>query len=190
MTTPASDYAAAVAALRAQTLPAYVSYSEEAYARGIGSGTETPTRITVDTRTNNVVARSGGDAGNTPPTKRIFEPKCYDGVSEHSLSWNGRDAIAIDVRRNAASCNGEDDVTFNVIYADPATMQLLGADGSETDEGVTVDFSVHYGRFDRYIMPTSLQAHAHGHGWLFWVRERAEVTYSNYSFDQVRRQSP
>ncbi len=189
MTTPANDYAAAVAALRTQSLPAYVSYTEEASARGLGNGRDAPARLTVDSRTNTIVEKPKDySSGNTPPTKHVFEPACYAPTTEHLISWNGRNALAINVRRVTPSC--ADDTTFDVIYADPSTLQLLGADGSENDGGVSVDFSVHYGRFGNYVMPTSLRVHAHGHGLLFWVRERAEVTYSNYDFENVRRQSP
>lgn len=102
--------------------------------------------------------------------------------------WNGTAAIAIALGEKAAPCG--DDITFETIYVDPTASTILGADGTESNDGVVVDLSLHYARFGKYVMPTYLAAHVHGHGLLFWVRQRAEVTYSNYAFEDVRRQSP
>ena len=185
MITPVADYATAVAALRDQKLPAYVEYTREADAHGLAGAHDGPARIVVDTRTGKIV--STNSKGDTPVTNKVFDPACYTPTGEHRTHWNGRDVVAISVRANSPSC--KDDVDMNTIYADAQTLDLLGADGSEVDEDMAVDFSVEYGRFGKYVMPTSVSAHAHGHGWLFWVRERAQVRYYDYTFTNERRQS-
>jgi hypothetical protein len=188
MTTPANDYASAVAALRHQTLPAYVEYTEESFARGMANEQGVQTRVVVDSRTNKIVSRTPatGDSDNTPPTQRVFRPDCYQPRDERAVTWNG--AIAITLGAKAATC--DDDITFETIYTDPSSSTILGADGTESNDGAVVDLSLHYARFGKYLMPTYLAANVHGHGLLFWVRQRAQVTYSNYAFEDVRRQSP
>lgn len=190
MTTPANDYASAVAALRHQTLPAYVEYIEESFARGMANEQGVQTRVVVDARTNEIVSRTPatGDSDNTPPTQRLFQPDCYRPLGERAVTWNGVSAIAIALGPKAAAC--DDDITFGTIYTDPSASTILGADGSESNDGVVVDLSLHYAQFGKYVMPSYLAAHVRGHGLLFWVRQRAQVTYSNYAFEDVRRQSP
>jgi hypothetical protein len=192
MTTPAADYDAAVRLLRAQILPALIEYTQEGEAHGIAGWRGAPERISVDVRANKIVSVTPKGDWNTngddsPVTKHVFDPSCYTATRERLTSWNGHSAIAIAVV-NAKPCKAQIDVS--TVYADTQTLDLLGAEGSETDDGdMTVDFAVQYARFGEYVMPASVSAHAHGHGWLFWARERAEVRYSNYNFTNVRRQS-
>ncbi|HET9029833.1 MAG TPA: hypothetical protein VFN49_06620 [Candidatus Aquilonibacter sp.] len=191
MITAAHDYDVAVAALRTQKLPAYVEYVQSSDAHGLAGYHGTPQRIVVDVRAKKIVSESpsgdGRDRGNdSPALKHLIDPNCYRPTGERSARWNGHDAIAISVRATASSC---DDLDVHTVFADASTGELLGADGSEDDDGMTVDFSVQYARFGSFVMPTSLSAHAHGHGWLFWARERAEVRYSDYRFTDTRRQA-
>jgi hypothetical protein len=191
MTTAAADYDAAVHALRTQTLPAIVAYTEEGSAHGIAHFDQPRERIVVDMRDKRVISRtpaSGDDDMQNVAlvTKRMFDPGCYTPLGERAARVNNRDAIAITLLANPGCA---EEVAFSTVYADASTLDLLGADSVETDEGVTVEVSVQYARIDGYILPSSISAHAYGHGWLFWLRERAEVTYSDYSFSDIRRQA-
>lgn len=191
MTTAAADYDRAVHALRSQKLPAYVSYVETGYARGLAGARVAPTHITVDVATGKIVAESpsGKDNGDaTPVTKNLFNPDCYAAGTERLTTWNASQVIAIGVS-STGTCK-DDDLFVRTIYADATSGALLGADGTVNDESMQVDLSVHYATVDGYVMPTAVDAHAHGHGWLFWARERAGARYTNYSFTQTRRQSP
>ena len=190
MTTAAQDYDAAVTALRTQHLPAYVEYTRTASAHGIAGANDPPRRIVVDVRSKKIVSVTpqSGDwsSDDSPITQHLFDPSCYSATGERTTNWNGHDVIAINVSAKKDSC---DDLSVHTIFADASSRTLLGADGSETDEGMTVDFSVQYVSAGGYIIPSALSAHAHGHGWLFWARERAEVRYSNYNFTNERRQA-
>ena len=188
MTTPAVDYDTAVRALRAQTLPAYVEYTQEGNANGLAGWRGAPERVLVDVRARKIVSVTPHDDWNSdsPVTKHLFDPSCYTPSGERVMNWNGIEAVAIAVKETK-TCNA--DIGVSTVYADAQTLELLGADGSETDEdNMTVDYSVHYARYGSYIVPSSVSAHAHGHGWLFWARERAEIRYSNYNFTGLRRQ--
>jgi hypothetical protein len=192
MTGPASDYDAAVQALRTQTLPAIVAYTEEGSAHGIAHFDQPRERIVVDVRNKRVISRTPSSGDNDMEdvgllTKRLFDPGCYTPTAERATRWNDRDAVAISVRETPGC---ENDFEVSTIYADASTMQLLAADEIETDEGLTVEVSVQYRRVDGFIVPASISAHAYGHGWLFWARERAELTYSDYTFTETRRQQP
>lgn len=191
VTTPQSDFDLAVRALRTQTLPAVVAYTQQGSAHGIARWDQQPERIVVDVKNNRIISRTPASddsdgTGEQPVTKRIFDPACYRAASERLERWNGLDVIAIAVVRTHA-CNNDDD--FSTVYSDASTSELVGADSTETDEGMTVDITVRYARFGSYILPSSISAHAHGHGWLFWARERGEIRYSNFSFDDSRRQA-
>jgi hypothetical protein len=191
MTTAAADYDAAVHALRMQTLPAIIAYTEEGSAHGIAHFDQPRERIVVDVLNKRVISRTPASGDNDMQnaalvTKRMFDPACYTPLGERAVRVNGRDAIAIAL---IAKPGCTEDVEFSTIYADAVTLDLLGADSVETDEGITVEVSVQYARIDGYILPSSISAHAYGRGWLFWVRERAQVTYSDYSFSDVRRQA-
>lgn len=188
-----ADYEAAVKALRAQALPAIVEYTEQGDAHGIKHFSDGPIRVVIDTRNNRVISKTGPDKDDSlndddgPVTRRLFDPACYRPTGERSTNWNGHDAVAISVAETGGCKNQEFDIA--TVYADPATHELFGADGSETDEGVTVDYAVEYGRFRGYVMPSAISAHVRGHGWLFWVRERAQIRYTDYVFRPERRQS-
>jgi hypothetical protein len=188
----AADYDAAVKALRTQTLPAIVEYTEQGTASGLKRIDDGPIRVVIDTRTNRIVSKTGVhkddslDDDDGPVTRRIFNPVCYSPARERATNWNGHSAIAISVEKAGGCKNQEFDV--GTVYADATTGDLLGADGSETDEGISIDYNVEYARFNNYVMPLRISAHAKGHGWLFWARERAEIRYSDYVFHPVRRQ--
>lgn len=190
MTTPASDFDAAVRALRTQTLPAVVAYTESGSAHGIAHFDQPQVRIVVDVRNGRVISRTpaSGDSDMEDVgllTKRVFDPACYVATSERAQQYDGRSAIAIGVSKTSA-CTA--DTAFSTIYADASNFELLGADSLETDEGMTIAISIRYGRVGGYIVPTSISAHAYGHGWLFWARERAELTYTDYAFGVGRRE--
>lgn len=189
----AADYDAAVKALRLQTLPAIVEYTEEGDAHGLKHISDGPIRVVIDTRNNRIVSKTGPHSDDElndddgPVTRRLFDPNCYSASAERSTNWNGHDAVAISVT-NSRNCRNQE-LEVMTVYADAATHDLLGADGSEADEGVTVDYGVEYGRFGNYVMPSRISAHVRGHGWLFWVRERAQIRYTDYVFLPARRQS-
>ncbi len=189
MTTPTADYEAAVRALRAQQLPAFVEYTQEGDAHGLAGWRGAPERVVVDVRAKKIVSitpKNDWNSDDSPVIKHLFDPSCYAAVSERTTTWNGSAAVAIAVKP-AKQC--DKDMGLSTVYADAQTLDLLGADGSETDEdNMTVDYSVRYARYGNYIVPSSVSAHAHGHGWLLWARERAELRYSNYDFTTVRRQ--
>lgn len=58
---------------------------------------------------------------------------------------------------------------------------------------MTIALELRYSSLGKYTVPTSIRAHAVGHGWLFWARERAQVDYTGYEFftqaDYTRRQA-
>lgn len=189
----AADYDAAVKALRSQTLPAIVEYTEQGDAHGLKRMDDGPIHVVIDTRNNRIVSKTGAHGDDDlsdddgPVTRRLFDPTCYSPTSERSKNWKGHDAVAISVT-NSRDCKNQQ-LDIMTVYADASTHDLLGADGTETDDGVTVDYGVEYGRFGNYVMPSVISAHVRGHGWLFWVRERAQVRYSDYVFRPVRRQT-
>lgn len=189
MTSPAVDYDTAVRALRAQTLPAYVEYTQDGDAHGLAGWRGAPERVLVDVRAKKIVSVTPKDDWNgndSPVIKHIFDPSCFTPASERETTWNGIKAVAISVKETRAC---QEDIAVSTVYADAQTLDLLGADGSETDDdNMTVDYSVRYARYGNYIVPSSVSAHAHGRGWLFWARERAELRYSNYTFTDLRRQ--
>lgn len=191
MTTAASDYEAAVKALRTQTLPAFVAYTEAESAHGIVHWGRKTVRVVVDVKNKRVISQTptsddGGIHDADAATKRIFDPACYSATGEKRERWNDMDVIAISVTRSPA-CKGGDE--FQTVYADATTLDLVGADENDNDEDISVDISVRYARFGQYVMPASVSAHVRGHGWLFFARERGEMTFSDYSFDQTRRQA-
>ena len=47
---------------------------------------------------------------------------------------------------------------------------------------MTVAMELRYIAIDQYTVPSSIRAHAIGHGWLFWAREHVEVDYTDYQF--------
>lgn len=194
----AADFVQTVRAFQAQRLPAYVAYTERAAARGIVRENDTPVRVTVDTRTGRIVERSPKDANRIVDTgsedgdsvvRYLFDPSCYAPVSERTARWNDRPALAISLKALPARACAQEPLSLSTLYADPATFEPLGADGTQSDEGVTVDFAVAYGRFNGYLMPVTVSAHVKGRGLLFWVRERGEARFSDYAFLAVRRQA-
>jgi len=193
MLAAAADYDAAVKALRTQSLPAIVEYTEQGEAHGLKHLSDGPIHVVIDTRNNRIVSKTGLDNKDElndddgPVTRRLFDPACYTASDERTTNRNGHAAIAIAVRKTGTCKNQEFDIS--TVYADAATHDLLGADGTATDEGISIAFAVDYGKFNGYVMPTAISAHAVGHGWLFWVRERAQIRYSDYVFRAVRKQS-
>lgn len=195
----AADYASIVHVFQAQRLPAFISYTEEASARGIANAADGPVRVVVDVKNGKVVERSPDGAetsstkdhgGSDAVTRYFFSATCYHATGERTTNWNGRAAIAMTLHYDGGKeCDKDSPFTVSTLYADPQTREPLAAEGSESDEGVSVDISATYGRFGAYVMPETVSAHVRGHGWLFWVRERGEARYSNYDFQVVRRQS-
>lgn len=202
MVTPATDFAQAAAFLARTKLPAYVSFVERAEAHGIAGDREDPQRITVRIADgaivhgyppNNGVVLSNGNTMNNPFGQDHFtDMSCYRATSEEQARWNGQVAVRFEIR---SSC--ENDKGLTELYADPQTLRPIATDGNVSSDDssapMTIAIEVRYATIDGYSVPSSIRAHAAGHGWLFWARERAEVDYSDYLFSQtdvVRRQSP
>jgi len=82
-----------------------------------------------------------------------------------------------------STCNNDNGITE--LYADPKTLRPIAVDGNiiDTDDpSMTVAMELRYIAVDQYTVPSSIRAHAIGHGWLFWARERVEVDYTDYQF--------
>ncbi len=198
----ATDYAAAVAYLDRARLPAYVSFVEEAWARGLGSDRDAPKRIYVRVSDGAIVSgvpapnthviRSNNSDGDNPFRKNsFFNPQCYVPMSEDETRWNGQPALRLELK---PTC--KDDSGFTELYADPQTLRPIAVDGMMSDmedTSMTVAIELRYTTVGQYTVPSDVRAHAVGHGWLFWARERAEVSYSDYLFfqkpDFARRQA-
>lgn len=187
--TAAADYAKAAYALAHPSPPAYVSFLTSASARGISGDSEPEHIVFVRTKDGAVVAGSLAnfstghydDRKDTNPISRpVFKADCYAAGDEQQTIWENRRVLRITLR---PVCAGEhDDAPFEHLYADPVSLEPLGVDGTMDDEGMSVDLNEHFARFGAYVLPSDFSVHVHGHGWLFWVRERATVTYSQYKF--------
>lgn len=199
--TVATDYARAVAFLDRTRLPAYVSFVEQASARGLSRDSDGPQRIYVRIADGKIVSgippanvhvvkTNNGDSGDPFRKPEFFEPHCYAPQSEDETRWNGQPAVRFELR---STCN--DDSGFTELYADPQTLRPIAADGTMTDADshMTVALELRYTTIGEYTVPASIRAHAVGHGWLFWARERVEVDYTGYQFYQtgefMRRQA-
>jgi hypothetical protein len=195
----AADYARAAAYLSPAQQPAYVSFVEQASARGMGSDDEAPQRIYVRTSDGaimsgeppanvHVIHTSNGD-GDSPFGKHaFFKPQCYVPQGEDQTRWNGEPALRFKLQ---ATCS--DDIGMSELYVDPITFRPIAADGTMADTGedhMNVAIELRYATVGQYTVPSSVRAHAVGHGWLFWARERVEVDYTDYAFypnEQVMR---
>lgn len=189
-----ADYDRAVAYLQRSQLPAYVSFVEQASARGVAGDREDPQRIYVrisdgavvsgvPPRASHVVRTDRGDGGNPFGKGWYFDSSCYVPTNEEQTRWNGSPAIRFQLR---ATC--ENDNAVSELYADPQTLRPMAVDGTipdTEDAHMTIAVEVRYGRFAGYTVPMTLNAHAVGHGWLFWARERVEVDYTGYQFYQT-----
>lgn len=193
----AADYADVVRTFQVQKLPPYVAYTEQDSARGIAREDDGPVRVVADARTGFVVERTPPEAhSDKHPTRSrssvlqyVSFTHCYHPTAERQSAWDGRAAVAFDLAaQSGAACNDQP-FDAGTLYADPRTHEPLAITGSETDEGVGVAFSVSYARFGPYVLPASLHVGVKGRGWLFWVRERGDVRYSDYAFFLTRRQS-
>lgn len=198
----AADYARAVAYLDRGRLPAYVSFVERTSARGIARDGDGPQRIYVRMSDGSIVSgvppanahvvqTSNGDSDNPFGKRAFFDPACYSAASEDPTQWNGQPALRFELH---AACKDGPGITE--LYADPQTLRPIAVDGTVTDpdeSNMTVALELRYTTAGQYTVPSSIRAHAVGHGWLFWARERAEVDYSDYQFfakpDFERRQA-
>lgn len=201
---PAMDYARAIAYLDRAGLPAYVSFVESASARGLGSDDEPPQRIYVRVADGAILSgvppsashtvRSGpADSDNPFGPHALFQPACYEASAEQPVRWNGRAALRFELRLKP-SC--DKDVTMTALYADPQTLRPIAVEGSVPDSdrsGMTVALEERFEAVAGHTVPSSIEAHAVGRGWLFWARERARVQYASYEFYDtnpvVRRQA-
>ncbi len=200
--TAAADYARAVAYIDRARLPAYVSFVEAASARGLDRDREAPQRIYVRTSDGaivsgvppanaHVIESNNGNGDNPFAEHRFFEPRCYVPRSENQTRWNGQPAVRFELQ---PTCNGDAGITE--LYVDPQSLRPIAVDGNVIDTGnsnMTVAIELRYTTVGQYTVPTSIRAHAVGHGWLFWARERAEADYTDYRFyktaEFMRRQS-
>lgn len=196
-----TDYAHAVAYLDRRRLPPYVSFIERGEARGLESFDDGHERIYVRTSDGAVVSftkagvervsNSNSNTDNPFRSDWLFNPSCSTPVSEEPWHWNGISTIRFTLR---ATCSN--DIAISHLYADPQTLQPVAIDGSVTDGDdahMTVALEMRYTQVSGYTVPSEARVHAVGHGWLFWARERADVTYRDYAFygDEtvVRRQA-
>jgi hypothetical protein len=197
----AADYARALAYLDRTRLPAYVSFVEQARACGLGNDREVPQRIVVRMSDGaivsgappanvHVVHTNNGDSGNPFRDHGLFDPKCYVAKSEDETRWNGQPALRF---RLQPTC--KDDNSISELYADPQTLRPIAVDGNiaDTDSNMTVAMELRYATVGQYTVPLAIRAHAVGHGWLFWARERVDVEYTDYQFyaspEMMRRQA-
>ncbi len=197
----AAEYGRAVAYLDRARLPAYVSFVERAWARGAAGDWEVTKPIYVRISdgaivsgappNTHVVRTNTGDSDNPFRKQEFFEPSCYVPKSEEQTRWNGQLAIRFELR---PLCGNENGITE--LYADASTFRPIAVDGNvvDTEDHVTTAVELRYTTIGQYTVPSSIRAHAVGHGWLFWVRERAEVDYTDYKVywttDFMRRQEP
>lgn len=189
----AADYARAVGYLDHARFPAYVSFVEQADASGIAREHDPAQRLYVRISdgaivkgvppANADVVKSGNANTDNPFSKHeFFEPRCYTPAGEDQTRWNGQPAIRF---RLQATCDENNSATE--LYVDPATLRPIAVDGnvSDSDSKMTVAIELRYTTVGPYTVPSSIRAHAVGHGWLFWARERAEVDYTAYQFYQT-----
>lgn len=186
----AADYARAVSFLDADRLPAYVSFIERTSARGIGGVENSTERIYVrmsdgkivsgvPPRGSDVVRTTNGDSDNPFRGGGFFDPQCYRPTGEGLTRWNGQPALRFELQATCSKSNG-----ITELYADPSTFRPIAADGviPDPEDRVTTAVELRYATLGAYTVPSSIRAHAVGHGWLFWVRERVEVDYAEYRF--------
>jgi hypothetical protein len=187
----AADYARAVAFLDRARMPAYVSFVEHASARGMGNGDETPHRIYVRIADGKIVGgvppanshavqTGNGDSDNPFRNNGFFDPRCYVPTSEGKARWNGQPALRFELH---ATCNQDTGITE--LYADPISLRPIAVDGDMPDKqnpGMTTAIEMRYETVGGYTVPSSIRAHAVGHGWLFLARERVQVDYGDYEF--------
>ena len=195
MTTDA-DYARAVAYLDKTRLPAYVSFIEKTAARGLGDDREAPRRLYVRMPDGvivrgtppgevHVVGTNNGDSDNPFRKERMYEPRCYTPTSETRTQLHGSPALRFALQ---SACT--DTMDFTELYADPETLRPIAVDGNVADTDgshMTTASEVRYATVGPYTVPSGLSAHAVGHGWLFWARERVEVTYTDYRFFEAAK---
>lgn len=201
---PADDYAKAVFILQHPSRPAYISYVTSENAHGIAGDSEPEQTVFVRTKDGAVVAGSLQNFStghyekrddSNPVSKPFFDPACYAPASEQSANWEGRGVLRIALRPICRNSEGDaSDNPFDSLYVDRGTLVPVGTSGTFDDSGVSVDLEEHFARFGAYVFASDLSAHVRGHGLLFWVRERASVTYSNYQFYErlpgnIRRQA-
>ena len=200
--TVAADYARAVAYLDRARLSAYVSFVEQASARGLGSDEEAPQRIYVRVSDGaivsgmppanaHVVRSNNSDSDNPFGSHPLFNPNCYAPRNEEQTRWNGQAALRFELQ---PKCNDDNGITE--LYTDPQTFRPIAVDGNipdADDAHMTIAIELRYAPIGRYTVPSSIRAHAVGHGWLFWARERVETDYTDYEFSQradfARRQA-
>lgn len=200
--TVAADYARAAAYLARAALPPYVSFVEQASARGLAGDREQPQRIYVRMSDGAIVSgappgnvhavnTNNGGSDNPFRGRGLFDPQCYTPKSEDSTHWNGQAALRFQLQSTCDNDNG-----MTELYVDPQTLRPMAVDGTITDTDdshMTVALELRYGTLGQYTVLTSIRAHAVGHGWLFWARERVQVDYTDYNFfsqaEYARRQS-
>ncbi len=196
-----ADYAHAVAYLDRRRLPPYVSFIERGTAHGLESFDDGRQRVYVRTSDGAIVsftkagverdANSNSNDGNPFRSDWLFNPSCSTPISEEPWRWNGISTLRFTLR---STCSN--DVAISHLYADPQTLEPIAIDGSVSDGGdgrMSVALEMRYTQVDGYTVPSEVRVHAVGHGWLFWARERADVTYSDYAFygnqSVIRRQA-
>ncbi|HUY11654.1 MAG TPA: hypothetical protein VMV73_05275 [Candidatus Dormibacteraeota bacterium] len=187
-------YARAAAYLARTRLPAYVSFVERASAHGIGHDRDVTPRVYVRTADGAIVSgvppadshayQSKNGTSYNPFSKHwLFHPRCYVPTSANQTQWNGHAALRIELK---PTCKGDSGITE--LYADPQTLRPIAVDGNivdPSDPTVITAIELRYATIDRYTVPSSLRVHVVGHGWLFWMRERADVEYTEYEFYQA-----
>lgn len=193
-----SDYQRVLNVFAYQRLPAYVSYVDTVTLHGArydSGNTHGPQRVTVNTKTRQIVEGSpslvyAGNDKTNPVVNPAFDPKCYRATNETRASYNARDSVLFTLK---PTCGSHDEYFFTELYADATTMQPLAADGTFIDRemggGARADIEQSYGVFGGYVMPALLNVNVKGTGIVFWLRVHAEETYTDYRFEDSRRQS-
>jgi len=196
----AADYSHAVAYLDRTRLPAYVYFAEQASAQGVSREQDSQQRIYVRTSDGAVIAGEapgGADVlhsrnvnGANPFGKRsFFKPSCYIPKSESLATWDGQAALRFELQPACKDSGGASE-----LYADPRIFRPIAISGLiNTDSNIGVAIEMRYTTIGQYTVPSSMRVHVIGHSWLFWVRERAQVDYTDYKFyqslDFARRQA-
>ncbi|HEY8298303.1 MAG TPA: hypothetical protein VIG32_09805 [Candidatus Baltobacteraceae bacterium] len=186
----AADYARAVAALDSGHFPAYVSYDSRDWARGIDRESDGPQTVYVRTKDGAIVQGPpsehrnpqiavNDERGSNPISDPAFKARCYRAQSEESVQRNGRAALRFDL---APTCGPNDDYPFATLYADAQTLVPIEVDGTVSTEGVRVRLAQNFAQFNGYTLPSTLLVDVKGRGLLFWLREHAQLQYSDYKF--------
>jgi hypothetical protein len=193
-----TDYARVLEMLTKQHLAPFVAYDALDRVNGLGSDTQHD-HIVVRVSDGKIVAGSshfsiGNDSDvaksaeqSNPVSRPLFDPTCYRATGERAATFEGREALAIDL---AATCKdthpSEHDHPFTTLYIDPHTMQPLDVNGSLPDSAdskmVSVSMDERFASVSGRVLPSSIKVDISGSGLMFWLQVHVTESYSNYQF--------